>query len=95
MTYEAFALTAGIAFSMAFVGFAFGLAYFAALRQTAALFASGSGWLAPSALTVGRIGAITLVLTAAAKLGALPLLAAFLGFLLARAVALRLVRGPR
>lgn len=95
MTYEAFALTAGLASSMALAGFIFGLAYFAALRQTATLFASGSGWLVLSALTLGRIGMVTIVLTIAAKLGAVPLLAAFLGFLLARAVALRLVGGPQ
>ncbi len=95
MTFETLASTAGLASSMAFVGFAFGLAYFAALRQTTARFASGSGWLVPSALTFGRIGTITIVLTVAAKLGAMALFAAFLGFLLARAAALRLVKGPQ
>jgi hypothetical protein len=65
------------------------LLYFLALRRTAILFASGRGWLAPVALTLGRIGAAALFLGFAARLGATVLLAAFGGFLLARAVALR------
>jgi len=76
----------------AFAGFAFGLAYFAALHKTAALFAAGAGWLGPSALTLGRIGAATIFFAFAAKLGATLLLAAFLGFLAARVTALRASR---
>ena len=75
-------------------GFVFGLAYFAAVQRTALLFAAGRGWLAPVALTVGRIGAAVLFLALAARLGAAPLLAGFAGFLLARAVALRVARRP-
>jgi hypothetical protein len=75
-------------------GFVFGFAYFAAVQRTALLFAAGRGWLAPVALTVGRIGAAVLFLTLAARLGAAPLLAGFAGFLLARAVALRVARRP-
>ena len=75
-------------------GFVFGLAYFAAVQRTALLFAAGRGWLAPVALTVGRIGAAVLFLALAARLGAAPLLAGFAGFLLARAVALRAARRP-
>ncbi len=74
---------------MAFAGLVFGLLYFLALRRTAILFASGRGWFAPVALTLGRIGAAALFLALAARLGATVLLAAFAGFLLARAVALR------
>ncbi len=71
-----------------FAGFAFGLLYFAALKRTTVLLASGRGWLGPLALTLGRIGATVIFLVLAVKLGAGPLLAAFAGFLLARALAL-------
>ena len=78
---------------MALAGFVFGLAYFAALRRTVALIAAGSGWRSPTALTLGRIAAATLLFAVAAiKLGAAPLLAVSIGFLLARAAALRAAR---
>ncbi|MGA9827260.1 MAG: ATP synthase subunit I [Rhodanobacteraceae bacterium] len=72
-----------------FAGFAFGLLHFAALKRTTVLLVSGQGWLGPLALTLGRIGATVIFLFLAVKLGAGPLLAAFAGFLLARALALR------
>ena len=53
------------------------------------LFAAGRGWFVPVALTLGRIAAAIIVLGLAAKLGAAALLAMFIGFLVARAVALR------
>jgi len=74
------------------IGFALGLAYFAAMRRTVALFAGGRGWLGPLALTLARVGAAVLFLAAVAAWGALPLLAAFAGFLVARAQALRAAR---
>ena len=73
-------------------GFAFGLAYFITLRRTVDLFAAGRGRLMPAVLTVGRLGASILFLAIAAKSGALPLLGGFMGFLLARAAALRALR---
>ncbi len=79
---------------MTLSGFIFGLAYFAAVQWTAVLFAAGCGWLAPLALTLGRAGAAAAFLALAARLGAASLLAAFAGFLLARALALRLARRP-
>ena len=93
MISETFASTAGLACAAAFTGFAFGLAYFAALRQSVARFAAEGGWLGLSAFTVGRLIAVGMLLTLAAKLGAAPLLATFLGFLLARFLALRSARG--
>jgi len=51
---------------MALAGFVFGLAYFAALRRTVALIAAGSGWRSPTALTLGRIAAATLLFAVAA-----------------------------
>jgi hypothetical protein len=77
---------------MAFVGFMFGLLYFATLKRTVALFATGCGWFDPVALTLGRTGAAVVFLALAAKLGAASLLAAFLGFLLARSMALAAAR---
>ncbi|HUZ74187.1 MAG TPA: ATP synthase subunit I [Stellaceae bacterium] len=78
--------------AMAVAGFLFGLGYFATLQRTVGLFVSRHSLLGPAALTLGRIAAAAVFLTLAAKLGALPLLAAFLGFLVARAYALRAVR---
>lgn len=73
----------------AFAGFAFGVAYFIVLRRTVSLFTAGGGWLPLSALTLGRLVAVTVFFTFVARLGAAPLLAAFLAFLLARAAVLR------
>jgi hypothetical protein len=81
-----------LAIGMACAGFGFGLLYFAALRRTVTLFAMGRGWFGPVAFTLSRIGAAVIFLVVAAKLGAAPLLAAFLGFLLARTVMLRAAR---
>jgi len=78
-----------LAVAMGIAGFIFGLFYFAAVQRTAALLAARKNWLGPLALTLGRMGAAAIFLTLAAKLGAASLLSAFLGFLLARAVALR------
>ncbi|MGO9483568.1 MAG: ATP synthase subunit I [Rhodomicrobium sp.] len=75
-------------------GFVVGLLYFAAVQRTANLIAAGRGWLAPIALTLGRIGAAVLLSALAARLGAAPLLAAFAGFLFARVAALRAARRP-
>ncbi len=75
--------------TMACSGFAFGLVYFAALERTVALLASKRGWLGPFAFTLGRIMTAVFFLGLTAKLGALFLLVAFLGFLLERAVSLR------
>lgn len=78
--------------AIASAGFVFGLAYFAALKRSASLFAYGRSRAAALALTLGRIAAAFLFLSAVARLGAACLLAAFLGFLLARALALRAAR---
>jgi hypothetical protein len=73
-------------------GVAVGLVYFAALRSTVTLLTIGRGWSAPAMLTLGRILAVVLFLGLAVQLGALPMLAAFAGFLMARGIALRAVR---
>lgn len=79
----------GLAVAMGLAGFGFGLFYFAAVQRTAVLLAARKSWLGPLALTLGRIAAAAIFLALAAKLGGASLLSAFLGFLLARAVALR------
>ncbi len=72
---------------------AFGLAYFTTLRWTVDLYcANYGGALAPVALTLGRIVGAVIFLAFAARFGAEPLIGAFLGFLVARAIAVRSVR---
>ena len=72
-------------------GLAFGWAYFTALRKTVGRFAEGHGWRA-AGLTLARIAGAILFFGAAARFGALPLLMAFIGFLIARTLALRAAR---
>lgn len=85
-------LICALAIAMAFVGFGFGFAYFEMLRRTVELFATVRNWRGALVLTLGRLSAAVLLLTAAAKLGVATLLAALCGFLLARIVAVRAVR---
>ena len=73
-------------------GLVFGLVHFAALRRTVDLYSAGRSRLAAAALTLGRIAGTIVFFGLAARLGALPLLSAFLGFLLARTLALRAAR---
>jgi hypothetical protein len=82
---------AALAFAAGFAGLALGACYFAALRRTVALFATGRGCRA-AALTLGRLAGAIIFFGLAARLGALPLLSSFLGLLLARMLALRSAR---
>jgi hypothetical protein len=84
---------AGLAFASALAGFGFGFGYFAALRRSVEFYHGGGGRLIPIALTFGRVAGAILFFGLAVRFGALPLLAALLGFILARALALRAVRG--
>lgn len=81
-----------LAAAMALVGFAFGLVYFRALRRTVDLLAGRQGWAAPIGLTLARVAGVVVLLTLMARLGALPLLGGFLGFLTARMIAVRHAR---
>lgn len=83
------------ALAMATAGLAFGLAYFALTYRTAVLLVGGRGRLAAIFLTLGRLGAAAVFLGSATRAGAASLIAAFLGLLLARAVALRIARRER
>jgi len=78
----------------AVAGFGFGLFYFAALRRTVEGYRGGRSHLLPIALTLGRIAAAVLFFGSSAAHGVVPLLTAFLGFLLARSLALRAARRP-
>ena len=92
MTDAAVAHSLALASAAATAGLAFGLAYFAVLRRTIDLYGAAGNRLMPAALTLGRVAGAILFLGFAARLGALPLLAVFGGFLLARSLALRAVR---
>jgi hypothetical protein len=70
-------------------GLVSGTAYFVALRKTVDLLSAAEGRLRWAALTLGRLVGMTLFLAVAARFGALPLLSAFLGVLVARGFALR------
>lgn len=92
MTLATLIPSPGLTLMFGFAGLVFGLVYFAALRRTIALFAEGRSWFGPLALTLGRVVAAVIFLGVAAHLGVASLLAAFIGFLLARTIALRAVR---
>jgi len=83
---------ASLSFAAGFAGLVYGIVHFAALRRTIVLYSAGRGSLAAAALTLGRIAGTIVFFCLAAKLGALPLLSSFLGFLLARTLALRAAR---
>lgn len=91
MTNAALTHSLALGFAAMTAGLAFGLAYFAVLRRTIDLYGGGSH-LVPAVLTLGRVAGAILFLGFAARLGALPLLAVFGGFLLARSLALRAAR---
>ncbi len=87
MTVDLAMLAVSAAVGCAGVGF--GLVYFALVRKSALLFVAPEGRALGLALTAGRMAAAACLLWLAARLGALPLLAALGGFLAARAIYLR------
>lgn len=88
MTHNAHSIDPELTILMAVAGVACGYVYLLSLKRSLTLLVGGKGWFAPLALTLGRIGAAVAFLFVAAKLGAAPLLAAFIGFLMARALVL-------
>ena len=80
--------SAVLAAAWAVGGLLLGAAYFAALWRTSGLLFAGGGRAMPAILTLGRFAAAVLVLAAATRCGAMPLLTAFFGFLIARGIAL-------
>ena len=77
-----------LAFAATLAGLVVGLVHFAALQRTLELYSTGFVRFAV-ALTLGRFAGTIVFFGFAARLGALPLLALFLGFLVARTLALR------
>ena len=92
MTGPVFAPSVAITGIFAVAGLGFGLAYFAALWRSLDYYAAGQERFMPAALTFGRFVATVLFFAFMARVGRTPLLMAFIGFLLARALALRAVR---
>jgi len=84
----------GLSFVLAgaLAGLVVGLLHFAALWRSTELYSAGRGQLAAGALTLGRIAGTIVFFGLVARLGVLPLLASFVGFLLARTLALRAAR---
>ncbi len=74
-------------------GVLLGLLYFLALRRTVSRFVVRPSWPGLIVSTLVRVLGAATVLAVTARLGALALLAALLGFLLARGLALRNRRG--
>ncbi len=60
-------------------GLIYGLLHFRTLRRTVDLLAGGRRWFGPAAFTLLRIAGVVVVLTFAARLGAMPLLAGLRG----------------
>jgi hypothetical protein len=89
MTVASLLPTVGIAAASVFAGVLFGLLYFAGLRRAVECYVGSGNAGRALAFTLARIGGVVAFLTIAAWLGALPLLAAFAGFLAARAIVLR------
>jgi len=75
--------------AMLLAGTGLGFAYFATMRRAVDAYVTGRRWLGPVALTIGRLGGAAVLFGLAARIGAVPLMAAFLGFLGARVAALR------
>ena len=81
-----------LASAAALVGLVVGLVYFAVLRRTVELYTKGRSGFTVIAPTLGRIAGAIAFFGLTARLGALPLLSSFLGFLSARMLALRVAR---
>lgn len=81
-----------LALAAALTGLVVGLVHFAGLWRTVMLYTAGRGRLVAVALTLARIAGAIVFFGLAARLGAMPLLSSFLGFLLARTLALRTAR---
>ncbi|PIP97289.1 MAG: hypothetical protein COW75_07055 [Rhodobacterales bacterium CG18_big_fil_WC_8_21_14_2_50_71_9] len=83
-------MTGLLALPLCFLGgLLLGLVHFSALRATAALIVGGGSALLGLVLTLGRVALLGAGLCAAAQGGALALLAAAAGVLVARALMLR------
>jgi F1-F0 ATPase (N-ATPase) AtpR subunit len=93
MSYPGTVANAWLLLAILVAGLAFGFIYFDMLRRTVNFYSSRHSWFWPTVLTFGRIAGAAILFSCAAKSGAVPLLAACLGFLLARAAALYTLHG--
>ncbi|HUN76367.1 MAG TPA: ATP synthase subunit I [Steroidobacteraceae bacterium] len=94
MTAHSLNASLALAAPMAALGVIVGRCYFGLLRWSIARYlTAGDGAAQGAALALGRILCAAALLVIPARLGALPLLGAFLGFLAARTWALRTTRG--
>ncbi|MEZ5833665.1 MAG: ATP synthase subunit I [Dongiaceae bacterium] len=93
MNGEDLTLTLLAAAAAAAAGLGIGLAYFRLMRWTVASVTARQGWLLPVTLTVARVACAVAVFAVLAKLGAIPLLVAFAGFLAARKISVGAARG--
>ncbi len=69
-------------------GVALGLAYFSALKRSTDVFAQDDGWRLALLLTVARFAGAAVVFFLIAQAGAVALISSFVGFLIARSLAL-------
>ncbi len=81
-----------LALLFAAAGLAFGWGYFSALRRGVAAYVASGGFWPTVGWLLARLAAAALFFTFAVHWGAGPLLAAFLGFLVARHFAVRAAR---
>ncbi len=96
MTPHSLTETCALAAALAVAGVILGRCYFGVLRWSVARYTTGrTDTLQSAALALGRMLCAAGLLAIAARLGALPLLAAFLGFLAARTSAVRAARSLR
>ncbi|KFE36291.1 ATP synthase subunit I [Thioclava atlantica] len=81
-------------FALALVlGFILGLFHFGSLKRVSDLYLGGRGVGLAIALQLARLALLVVVMVWLAREGALPLLAAALGLILARVVVLRFTKG--
>lgn len=81
-------------FALALVlGFILGLFHFGSLKRVSDLYLGGRGGGLAIALQLARLALLVVVMVWLAREGALPLLAAALGLILARVVVLRFTKG--
>jgi len=89
MTAQPLPLSALLAAACFLGGIVLGIGYFALMRRTVLLFVAGRQRAIAAALTLLRLLGVLGVLALVARLGPLPLLACFAGFLAARGRAIR------
>ena len=93
MTIHSIGVDPGLAVLFAAGGLAFGWGYFAALRRGIDAYAARGSIFRSLLWMLARLAAAAIFFAFAVRWGAWPLVAAFLGFLAARQIAVRAARG--